>query len=458
MQDTSLKQCYEFALSDASRMQEECNVLSDEFPKGSALYKKASVGGVFKDILSFLFGIILLGIGVVAFFSDTSFPINEYIFSGTYVAIVLVGFGAVLLFGSVFSIYKMIMLGQAEKKAKKVRTLGFSVASAVKQIDAFKAQVEKAIATGEDISVEPAGFWQTQFLDYKATVAEKSRSDDKKNKLIHTIAAGLIFLFAAVGFYPFIIGGYALKFGNTSGALVATSYILITIIIAESLFRLERWYHSKAKLIAGAAFGVYQLAVVLGLVFNKTFAGISEAISSGDAGAIVKNILFNYPIISLILITVVMLIIITKTSYDLIAARVEEENFVYTMTDGSTETRSLKRMRTKIRSKCITKIPFVIAMGIWMAKILVTGLTFGNALLYVVIAAIYFGITFTMDMNETFNYVYGKLCQYLRLMLFMGYVTVTLSLVPGFGIGSIILVGLHALASLGGPAAPASER
>jgi hypothetical protein len=53
MQDTNLGQCYQSALRYASDIGKECGALSNEFPGDSDLYKKASVGGIFADALSF---------------------------------------------------------------------------------------------------------------------------------------------------------------------------------------------------------------------------------------------------------------------------------------------------------------------------------------------------------------------------------------------------------------------
>ncbi len=457
MQDTNLNACYQAALDQAAQIGAECNTLSDEFPNGSDLYKKASFGGVCKDILRLLFGLVLMAVGVMSFVPNKPFMIFEYGFPGRFMGILIFGFGASFLFTSIFSLYKMIQLSRAKHKAKTIRTLGVAVTGEAAKLETFAQQVEKAIAAGEDMTIVPSGFWQTQFTEFRTAVAEKSRNDDRKNRWIHTIAAVGIFAFAAIALYPFVIGGYGLKYGNVSGALVATAYILLAVILSESLARLDRWYHKKAKLIAGLVFGLYQVAVVLGLLLGGAFDGISAAIAGGDVWPIVQSIVFSYPILSMILITVITVLIITRSHYDLIAIRMEEPSYQRDMSDGTTQTVILKRQKTKIRAKCVFKLPFIFAMGIWMGGIVNEGLSFGNVLLFLLIAVFYFGITFTMDMDESFNYVYGKLSGYLRLLLFAGYVTIALSLIPNFGVGTVILLAIHSLASLGGPAVTFNE-
>jgi hypothetical protein len=439
-------------LRHASDIGKECGALSNEFPGDSDLYKKASVGGIVADAMMIILGLGTLLVGIVAIVANEPFKIWGLSFDGQFLAVLLLGVGSVLLCSAGFSLYKIGRLSAAKKKADKIRKCGITIEGEARLLESFEKKVLKAMENGEDLLIDSTGYWETQVMDLKTEVVERTRNDDYKNRMINTIAAGLILAFACIAFYPFIVGGYALQLGNTSGSVVAVSYLLIAVIIAESLSRLDRWYGKKAKLTAVAVYFVYQIAIVVGLAVSQTFAGFLAAISSGEGEKIISECVMNYPILSMLTISLVTAFIILKPDYSKIAMRIKVDSITVPLDNGTTQTIILKRAKAKLRRKCIILIPVVIAMGVWMGKVVVGGFSFVNLLLYLLVAACYLGITLFMETDEAFAVVYGRLPQYFRLLMFVGYATIALSLVPNFGFGTIILITIHMLASFGGGA------
>ena len=455
IKDNNLDVNYEFAVNHASQIGEECNSIATNYPTSSPLYKKSDTWGIIKDIISFIVGLGLALIAIASINTYNPFVIGKMSFPSGYITVLLFGTASVFLFTSVFSLYKVIMMKKAKRDAKAVNSLAINIGMETKKLPDFDKQVREAMASGKDLIIEPKDFWQTKLNEHKRIVGEKSLKDGKTNQIIHTAAASSLLLFALVFFLKFIVGGYMFKYGTASGPIVAIAYLLIAIILGESLLRLVNWYGVKAKMMAAAIFSVYQMIVVFCLLFGKAFSTISSSLSTGNGGNVFKVIVFNYPLLTILLFTLAVAFIIFKPDYSE-SYRKTKEKFIVPMDDGSTRDDTPRSPTTMIRRKCIYKIPIFIAMGVWMANIINAGSSFWNIVLYIVIMVIYFGITFTMDLSDSFSAIYGEIPKHYRRLIFVCYVTVVLSLVPNFGFGTVVLLAIHMLGSLGGRAVEAT--
>lgn len=87
---------------------------------------------------------------------------------------------------------------------------------------------------------------------------------------------------------------------------------------------------------------------------------------------------------------------------------------------------------------------FVVIAPKFMAGILVNGLSIGSVFLYLVIGTIWFFIQAILS-SDTNKQVYGKRLVWIKNGFFFAYMWLTLALVPGFGIGSIILLVLQSI-------------
>ena len=453
-----MKDLYQAASDRASEIVQECDVLSDAFTNGGDTMEKKSVGHVFGAIIKVIGGLFLLLAGAIAMANDTPFKILDFRFPGAFLGVLFLVWGAVWIFSGVFYIYKAIKRVKGKIKAKAARTVGIKVSSEMNTLEMFDQKLISAIEKGEDMVITPKAYLETQFLDLQNEVAKNSRNDDRINRRTYTIGWGILFAFTAIAVYPFVLRGYAMDCGVTSGALAGAAYVLLALLIVKSLTTLDRWFGSKAKLIASAVFGGYQVAVLLGLLIKGVFSGIPEAFASGDAGEIIGVLLFNFPVISMMITTVSVLLLIARSRFDLIVVRERETSFVQDLSDGTNRTVQINKISASVIFKSFLGLCIAILMGHWMGIVVEKGFCFGSVLRYLGVLVGYLTITTLMDLDDGFYYVYGMMTRYMRWVLFAAYASTVLALVPEIKVGTIILLATTAMASLGGSAVAIDER
>ena len=117
------------------------------------------------------------------------------------------------------------------------------------------------------------------------------------------------------------------------------------------------------------------------------------------------------------------------------------------MDDGS------KRMVSPDEIKSGNKLVFVFAAAYeliipkFMSSILINGASFGRVILYLIFGAVWFGISASFSGDEK-DIAYGKRLKWVKNAFFFSYMFLTLALVPGFGLGSIILILVQSVLSL----------
>ena len=453
-----MKDLYQAASDRASEIVRECDVLSDAFTNGGDTTEKHSAGRVFSAIIKVIGGLFLLLAGAIAVANDTPFKILDFRFPGAFLGVLFLIWAAVWIFSGVFYIYKAIKRVKGKIKAKAARAVGIKVSSEMNTLEMFDQKLISAIEKGEDMLITPKAYLETQFLDLQNEAAKNSRNEDRVNRRTYTIGWGILFAFTAIAVYPFVLQGYAMECGVTSGALAGAAYVLLALLIVKSLTTLDRWYGSRAKLIASAAFGGYQVAVLLGLLIKGAFSGVPAAFASGDAGEIVGELLFNFPVISMLITTVSVLLLIARSRFDLIVVRERETSFVQDLSDGTSRTVKINPFKASVICESLLGLCIAVLMGHWMGVIVEKGFCFGSILRYIGVLTGYLTITSLMDLDDSFYYVYGMMTRYMRWVLFAAYASTVLALVPDIKLGTFILLGITAMASLGGSAVAIDER
>lgn len=416
MQNIDLRFYRRWAEEDASSIANQCDGLAETLTNGPDTSERKPVADLFMGVMRVVLGLAALLLGVVTTGGDRTIGIGKFLFPRGFVAILLLAAGGVLAFSGGIAIYKAIMRIRRQLKAKAARSVGKKLTGEVDTLDAFEEKLRLALERGEDMEIKPKACLETQFLDLQKEAAEGTRKDDRIKRMVYTIAFGLLFVFAAIAMYPFVVGGYLLRYNYASGAMVAIAYILLMLVVTEGLKTLDRWYRNRAKWIACAAFGGYQLLVILNLLFKGVFSGGFAA-------------LLSYPVISLLTITVLMVLMILLTKYDLIAAREFDDYVTVEYSDGTTAMRDRQGPRVPIVVRAIVFTWMVIVMGNWIAYVDTRGLLLVvlNYLLCVGFSAV---ICHLPNVDDDFNFVYGSLATYMRLMYFAAYLTVVLSLDP----------------------------
>ena len=444
MKRLNLDNIYKMALSASQKLSSECHNFSEESVTSSVLYETANPKKVVFSLIKVALPIAMivfkeLVMGYVWLFMDEmklAFPIS--FISTTYYAV------ATLLFGNgAYTLAKILATFKGKGSAKSIQALGTRLEEATETVlPEFDKQIQAAIENGEDVIFEPMEYWEVELNEHQNKFNQSQKQYKKILQITGTVLCVIAVLFAAKFCFQYIVDGYSNSYGSTSGYIVFVSYMIMAMVMATALMNLCSWYNKLAQYVMAGLFAAYQALVVIKLNSNHVFEAFKAAIASKDMDMILENCVFNYPVISLLLVTIVVVLMILTTRYDLIKDA-RKNGFIVPMEAPATDVHlTAEKIQNMLILKGIGATIGTMVAGAWMASIIKNGASFGGVISFLVIAIIWSVIYGSLQSDVT-SAVYNKFAKYLYLMHFIGYITIVLSLLPSFGWGTIVLLAIH---------------
>ena len=358
--------------------------------------------------------------------------------------IVLILFGALQLFKYIYAKKTNADLNKLERIAAELeREKGFA--------NGIKNTVRKAIENFEYVSVGNPNRWEEKIASYQAkadTVGKKTRNLGMWLSIAVSIVFMIVFYLV---FSPYMVDAIVGPYNYYGAVAICVSYLLLMGLIYRIQMQLATYTRIISKLMGFVLFGIFQVAMVFRLKGSNAFApliNIAEY-TQGSAPDWLANVVrfsINYLINKGVL---VMLIVSIIGLMNFIRTNPERESLALKNgIDIPLDNGSFRHAEATQRwSSILFASLFVIIAPFLMSNILIKGASFVRVVLYLVIGLAWFGIsaTFTGDEEKA---MYGKRLSWVKNAFFFTYAFLTLALVPGFGIGSVVLVLLQSILAI----------
>ena len=448
--DIKLNRLKEAALLQAKQLADRGADLSCEVCQDTALSKAITVPktllAIFLSILSV--GLLLIGIPLAKTLASA---LESVLLPFPQVFLGIVYYGCVLLMlgRNVYALCRGFRNRSAKRKKKKIGTLAAMISGEQSQLDGFDEQVKAAVKDGRDMIIKPRGYWQTELNQYEQDYLDKLKNDGKKYQKLCTVVVAVVLLAGAIALYPFITGGLSGVYGKGSGLTAAGSYIVLLVVLMECMFRMQRWYAKWMKLGAALGFALYQILIAIKLLLDGVLLPDAAVLESGEVLKIIGAFLFNYPLLSLLLMTAVALVLILAPQYTVVD-NLRRQGVSVMNTNAQTEQVSAQKAEGMLLRKAAICFFIALFAGSMVGGVISGGWSFWNAVKYVIATVLLMACMFALEGSNRFYAVYSKLSVYLWYLFYAGYVIVVLSLVPDFGWGTLVLMAINWCSRLGG--------
>jgi len=447
MKKINLDTIYKTALSASKKVVSECRDFSDITVKDNVFYGSVSFKKILVAIIEVALPIAMfmfkdLAMEYIMLFFDEfnlAYPVEYISMAYNIIAIMLFGYGG-------YSLAKMLMTIKEKGASKKIQTLANRLEEETKNIlPEFDKQINEAIEKGEDLVFEPATYWQVELNEYKNKFSRSQKQYNKILQIIGTILCVGAVLFAGKFFFPYIVEGFAGGYGSTSGYIVFSSYLILTMVLATALMNLCSWYSKIAQYVTSGLFAAYQVLVIISLNRNyHVFDAFVAAIQSKDVDIILENCVFNYTVIAMLLVTAATIWMLLTTRFDLIKDA-RRNGFTVPMEPPANDVQlTAEKVQNMLIIKGILATVATMLTGAWMASVIEKGFSFGGIISFLVIAVVWSIISGSLESDVT-RAVYNKFSKFLYLMHYIGYVIIILSATPEFGWGTLVLLVVHFL-------------
>lgn len=372
-------------------------------------------------------------------------PLKDYL-STVYT----IGFIGLFLFG----VWKLFVFIYAKKKSADLNKIEEIISELEKEktfAQGIKNTVAKAIDKNEFVQVGNPNNWEGKIAFYqnKADVVGKKT---RKIRMWLTIAGSIIATGAlCFAFAPYIVDAIAGIYSYYGTMAVCISYFLLMELIYRIQIELFSYTSTGSRGIGFALFGIFQVVILILLKKTTAFTPILDASDFSqvsDSNWMIKIICFsikyliNEGVCVIALVSIIGLMHLVRTNPER-ESSVLKDGVDIPMNNGTVNhVNSAKRWLAIFSAGIFAAVaPFL------MSNILIEGASFGRVILYLVIGLMWFVIS-TAFTGEEVNICYGKRMGWVKNALFCSYFFLTLSLVPGFGIGSIVLILFQSLLSL----------
>ena len=450
-----IESAYNEAVSYARSICNECEDSKESYINNDAFYKKTDT----KDWVAFVLLTVIAGLlfffknivveKIMLFFSlgwsagrlATAEPYLQVFV--TYLAVVFAVFG-------VWSLIKILYSSKRNAEIKEVSNVASRIETEIEGIKDLGGRIVSSIQTGEAFVVEAGNSWEDRISAFNNKANETGKNTRLAAKVLGLLIGAVACLFTYFVFEEHIMAGLIGEFNYVNVFATSVFYLLLMLYIYKMDIWLSGFIGNKAKFFGLGMFMLIQIILVLRTAQTGAFDQIKlliNAFQTGDAGSLDEQFLINSirALFELVITTIIGLMYTIRLDADRQSIAEKEGTIMVPMTDGSQQERTVNIME---RWKGIVALTAFSIIAPWfMSWILSDDISFGRVVLYVVLGLVWFGGG-TFFTGDDVKAIYGKRLAWVRTAMFWVYFFLTLSLVPGFGIGSILLILLQTLLSL----------
>ena len=361
-----------------------------------------------------------------------------------------IGFIVLLLIG-VWQLLKFIYAKKTNADLNKLEKIASELEKEKGFANGIKNTVMKAIENYEFVQVGNPNKWEEKIASYQTkadTVGKKTRNMGMWLTIVGSLVSIGVFYFV---FSPYIVDAIAGTYNFYGTMAVCISYLLLMGLIYRIQMQLASYTRIISKLMGFVLFGLFQIAMVLLLKKTNAFTpiiNIAEYSQGSDPDWLANIIRFsikyliNEGVLVMAIVSIIGLMNFIRTNPERESLAIK--NGVDIPLDNGTSRHADAKQRW---SSILFASLFAIVAPFLMSNILIKGASFGRVILYLAIGLAWFAIstTFTGDEEKA---MYGKRLGWVKNAFFFSYMFLTLALVPGFGVGSVVLLLIQSILSL----------
>lgn len=451
------------ACNDAKQYTEQyindCETLSNAYVEKDKFYKKLTTKEIVFTVLYFVVGIAAL------IFRGLVFGyVEQYIYKlwdfgaikNLVMTLYIAGAIGLMLLGA-WNVFLLFYAQKAQNDICKMKRGCDELRKEIATLDSrFNKMADRLFVAPSEFAAFNASEHEKELGKYKEKV-ETINTTTRKYKLYYYGAVfTLLFMFQYIFLGRFAVESFATGYTYQTTVVLICSYMLVMVLLYKFQYCIHEYAKKYTRLIAVGVFLVYQIMMAVSMAQKTLFTPLIN-IPIEEAAKELPN--WVVPVLSfalkflltkggiiLIITSIIIVMYIAKTNIER-ELEALKNGVQIPMDDGS------KRMVSPDEIKSGNKLVFVFAAAYaliipkFMSSILINGASFGRVILYLIFGAVWFGISASFSGDEK-DIAYGKRLKWVKNAFFFSYMFLTLALVPGFGLGSIILILVQSVLSL----------
>lgn len=361
------------------------------------------------------------------------------------------GFIALLVCG-ILTFIRFIFMVIDRGDASGMDKIKKSIQKEIDCVKETKSALIKAISNNESVNICNSHNWDSKIIALSNKLDNASKNTRIRNQIISTIVCVVTSIISAVVLYPFIIKCYQVKFSYNALLELLLSYGILLIVISEVSVYLSQWYKKYTKGIIAGAFILYQGLIIKQVTKYKIFVPIitkkSDMLKKAPKFILtVYDFLNKYILIrGAILIALTTIVVLLYIRYTNMEREVNAltNGFIIPMQGASDRTLSYKQVRNSTGKTYLIGVLFMIVAPFLTYGVIAKELSVVGVLLYLGVGLVWLWVMGMMN-NESNKAVLGEKISCVQWGIFIGYILLTLSLIPKFGIGSILLIAFQSI-------------